>query len=173
MDRFTALYPDHEQGRLLSDIMSSVYFTLPSLRIAENLAASGTPVRVFQFSYDLPGLDGAYHAVHTGDIPFLFGNHGPDDLVHFPTFDGIDRQRLEAVSARAMDLYGAVIRGEDPGTRWPVFDAEDRRILWLGDVVEPRSGLLNGDIEALAEAGLPGVPAIEARLVANVRAALR
>lgn len=168
--RYQQLYPDHtEPGRILSDVMSFAFFKFSSLRIAQNMAAQNVPVRTFQFSYDLPGLDGALHAVHTGDIPFLFGNHTEPDLAWWPAFDGIDRDELARVSTGAMNLYGAIIRGEDPGPVWPHFEPGNDTVLWLGREIEPRRGLLRGDLDTFTTHGVTDVTALEAVLNGNLR----
>lgn len=167
------LYPEHtEPGRLLSDIMSFVFFKFPSLRIAQNLANQNIPVRVFQFSYDLPGLDGALHAVHTGDIPFLFGNHTENDLAWWPAFHGIDRDELARVSTNAMDLYGAVIRGDGPGPVWPRFAPKDDTVLWLGHTLEAQPGLLHGDLDTITSHDIPDVTTLDTILTSNLRTEL-
>jgi para-nitrobenzyl esterase len=159
---YQRLYPHHtEPGRILSDVMSFGFFKFSSLLVAQNLAAQKTPVRLFQFSYDLPGLDGALHAVHTGDIPFLFGNHTEPDLARWPAFEGIDRDELARVSTEAMNLYGAFIRGEDPGPVWPPFVPGSDTVLGLGRTIEPHPGLLHGDLDTFATHGIPDVTTLE------------
>ncbi len=168
---YQQLYPDHTApGRILSDIMSFAFFKFPSLRIAQNMASQNIQVRAFQFSYELPGLGGALHAVHTGDIPFLFGNHTDTDLAWWPAFDGIDRDELARVSTTAMDLYGAFIRGEDPGPAWPRFHAaQHNTVLWLGRDIEPRPDLLQGDLNAFTTHGINDVTTLENILARNLR----
>lgn len=169
--RYQRLHPDHtEPGRILSDVMSFAFFKFSSLRIAQNMAAQNIPVRAFQFSYELPGLEGSLHAVHTGDIPFLFGNHTEADLAWWPAFDGIDRDELARVSAEAMDLYGAVIRGEDPGPAWPRFGSGDDTVLWLGRTIEPRPGLLRAELDTFTDHGVTDVSTLEDTLTGNLRA---
>jgi para-nitrobenzyl esterase len=166
---YQRLYPDHtDPGRILSDVLSCAFFKLSSLRIAQNMATQNIPVRVFQFSYDLPGLDGALHAVHTGDIPFLFGNHTEPDLAWWPAFHGINRDELARISTEAMDLYGAFIRREDPGPVWPQFVPRDETALWLGHTVEPHPGLLRGDLDTFTTHGIPDVTTLENILISNL-----
>ncbi|MGW8374752.1 carboxylesterase family protein [Streptomyces sp. ODS28] len=170
--RFHELHPDHAPGLLLSDIMSFEFFKLPSLAIARNLSAQHIPVHLFQFSYDLPGLDGRLRAVHTGDIPFLFRNHSERDLAWWPAFDGADREEVRRVSARMGERYAAFIRGEELGDAWPLFDAEDENVLWFGRSIEPSPGLLRREWEIFEERGFGTVRSVEEALVGNVRAAL-
>lgn len=166
------LYPDHPPGRLLSDIMSFEFFKLPSLAIAQNMAAQRIPVHVFQFSYDLPGLDGALHAVHTGDIPFLFRNHTEGDLAWWPTFEGADPAQVQQVSAQMGELYASFIRSGNPAPGWPAFDTDNRNVLWFGRSIEPKSGLLKPEWDRFQRLGFGTVATLEKALVDNTRAAL-
>lgn len=170
--RYAALHPDHSPGTLLSDIMSFEYFKLSSLAIAQNLSSQQIPVRLFQFSYDLPGLAGTLGAVHTGDIPFLFRNHTERDLSQWPAFEGVDRHEIERVSTEVGELYASFIRNGDPGPPWPPFSRENWEILWFGQSVEPRRGLLQSEWEAFQEAGFDTVRSLEEVLVENTRNAL-
>ncbi|MFB7629543.1 carboxylesterase/lipase family protein [Streptomyces sp. NPDC056149] len=170
--RFHELQPDHAPGLLLSDVMSFEFFKLSSLAIARNLGAQRIPVHLFQFSYDLPGLDGRLRAVHTGDIPFLFRNHSERDLAWWPAFDGADRAEVREVSARMGELYASFIRSGRPGAGWPRFDAADGNVLWFGRSVEPWPGLLKREWDIFQERGFGTVRSVENALVDNVRAAL-
>ncbi|HWC84182.1 MAG TPA: carboxylesterase family protein [Pseudonocardiaceae bacterium] len=170
--RFHDLQPDHAPGLLLSDIMSFEFFKLSSLAIAHNLSAQQIPVHLYQFSYDLPGLDGRLRAVHTGNIPFLFRNHAERDLAWWPTFDGADRQDVRRVSAQMGELYASFIRSGQPGPGWPPFNPDDWTVLWFGRSVEPRPGLLKTEWDTFQERGFGTVRSVENALVGNVRAAL-
>ena len=170
--RYHALYPDHAPGLLLSDIMSFEFFKLSTLAIARNLSAQQIPVHLFQFSYDTPGLGGRLHALHTGDIPFLFRNYAERDLAWWPTFDGASREEVRWVSEQMGELYASFIRSGDPGARWPAFDEATWTVLWFGRSVEPRPGLLKPEWDIFTDRGLGTVRAMENALVDNVRKAL-
>jgi para-nitrobenzyl esterase len=169
---YHSLYPNHAPGLLLSDIMSFEFFKLPSLAIARNLAAQQIPVHVFQFSYDLPGLDGRLRAVHTGDIPFLFRNRAERDLARWPTFEGVNGAEVQRVAAQMGQLYSSFIRSGDPGAGWPQFDTENWNVLWFGQSVKPQPGLLKPEWDTFQEVGFGTVGALENALVDNVHAAL-
>lgn len=70
LDEYHRLNPIHAPGRLLSDIMSFKFFKFSTLEIASTLSAQDIPTYVFEFAYEMHGLGGALHAVHTGDMPF-------------------------------------------------------------------------------------------------------
>jgi para-nitrobenzyl esterase len=172
-DRYHGLYPDHAPGLLLSDIMSFEFFKLSSFAIARNLSAQEIPVRLFQFSYDLPGLGGHLHALHTGTMPFIFRNYSERDLVWWPTFDGVDRDEVREVSNRMGALYESFIRSGHPGDGWPSFDEAHWNLLWFGRSVEPRSGALKPEWDIFEKHGFGGVQSMEDALVGNVRQALK
>jgi para-nitrobenzyl esterase len=170
--RYREIHPAHEPGLLLSDIMSFEFFKLSSLAIAQNLSAQKIPVHVFQFSYELPGLDGRLRAVHTGDIPFLFRNHAERDLAWWPAFDGADREEVRRVSAGMGEFYAAFIRSGDPGSAWPCFDEAEWNVLDFGRSVHAKPGLLRAEWDAFREGGFTTVRSLEDALVGNVRKAL-
>ena len=88
-DAYRGIHPDHEPGHILDDVMSFEFFKFPSLLIAANLGRQGTPVHVFQFSYDLPGAGGYLRAVHTGDMPLIWRNLDEASLRRWPGYDGV------------------------------------------------------------------------------------
>lgn len=174
--RYGARYPAHPPGRLLSDIMSFEYFKLPSLAVARNLAAQGIRVNVFQFSYDLPGLEGRLAATHTGDMPFLFRNFSERDLASWPFFEGVGEEevrkhhdRIVRISEQVGDLYASFLHRGDPGPSWPSYDATDRNVLWFGESVHAEPGLLEPEWKIYEEQGLGDVRSLENALVGNVR----
>jgi len=167
---YRRIHPTHTRpGHVLSDVMSFAFFKLPSLAIARNLALQGAPVRVFQFGWDLPGLDGELRAVHTGDMPFLWSNYTDRDLAGLPAFDGIDRARL-AHSARTFgDLYGGFLRTGDPGPRWERFSADRYDVLHLGETVETRPTALGDEWAAFTSTAARDVGALEEILMPALR----
>lgn len=178
--RYEELYPGETPGLLLSNIMSFEYFKLPSLAIACNLSARGIPVYVFQFSYDLPGLDGRLRATHTGDMPFLFHNLSERELASWPTFEGVGsddirrhQKEISRISTQIVALYASFFHGGDPGSAWPRFDEIDWNILWLGRTIEVRSGLLKPEWRVYADKGLVALRSLENALVGNVRKLLK
>jgi para-nitrobenzyl esterase len=70
------------------------------------------------------------------------------------------------------ELYASFIRGGDPGAGWPRFDAGDWNVLWFGQQVETRPGLLRPEWETFAGRGFGTVRSVEDALTGNVRKAL-
>lgn len=153
--------------------MSFEFFKYSSLDIARNLAAQGVPGWVFQYSWDLPGLGGYPHAWHTGDLLLLTQNYTPRDLAQWPAFDGIDRSRLGAAARTAGELWSGFVHHGDPGDRWSRFTAGERTVLWLGETIEARPGLLDAEWDVFTNSPpAANVPALEDTLVSNLRQAL-
>ena len=169
---YQTMHPGRSPGHLLGDSMSMEFFKFASLKIAQNSAAQGFPVFVFQFSFDLPGLGGYLRAVHTGDIPFIFRNFSDEDLRMWPSFDGIDKDALAKTSADFGSFYGSFIRGANPGSGWPLFDSENQAILWLGENVLATKQLLKRELEAFEKAGVSELRDLHARLLVNTRRAI-
>jgi para-nitrobenzyl esterase len=166
---YQELYPARTPGHLLTDVLSMEFFKYSSLAIADRLDDTGVTTYVFEFAYDLPGLGGELRAVHTGDIPFLFGNQTDEDLAGWPTFDGIDRAELARVSREMRDLYGAFIRTGEPGRSWPRYSRGDQTVLWLGHEVAARPGLLSAERGVFRDGGVLDVAGLEDILVRNLR----
>ncbi|NWC93063.1 MULTISPECIES: carboxylesterase/lipase family protein [unclassified Pseudomonas] len=169
LECYERLHPGHPEGHCLSDIMSFVYFKYPSLAIADNLSKQGVRTYVYQFSFDLPGVDGELRAVHTGNIPFLFRNMTALDLACFPSFEGIDRDAMEQSSAHMGRHYSSFIASGAAEGDWREYQAEAPDILWFGEDVRTVSHLLSGEKLAVEQGGVSGVLALERLLVANLR----
>lgn len=93
--------------------MAFEFFKWGELHAALNLSQRSS-VRVFQFAWNMPGLGGELQAVHTGDIPFLWGNYTLDDLAHWPQLDDVDRSQLAAISGDMRDFYARFVHCGDP-----------------------------------------------------------
>lgn len=169
---YQAIYPGRGAPQILSDAMSFEFFKFASLKIAANFARQGIATHVFQFAYDLPGQGGYVKAYHTGDTPFIWRNYSPADLARWPAFEGVDVATLDK-SARAFgSMYGAFIRNGNPGPAWPRYEPKSQQVLWFGETVETKPGLLAREAQAFERAGFSSVAALEQRLAGNTRSAL-
>ncbi len=169
---YRTIHAEHPAPQLISDAMSFEFFKLASLRIAENLSRQNIPTYVFQFSYDLPGQGGYVRAYHTGDMPFIWRNYATEDLARWPAFDGIDGEELARSATGFGKLYGDFIRCGDPGDKWPRYGTPDHDVLWFGQQIEARSGLLAAEMAAFERAGIGDLATLEQRLATNTRSAL-
>jgi para-nitrobenzyl esterase len=140
-------------GQVLSDIMSFLYFKLPSYWMVQNLSSQGIPVRVYQFSYDLPGEGGKYRALHTGNLPFLWLNISKERLTKLAAFDGIDLDTARHASETMVDFYTHFLNGRPP-EEWRHFEATDGNVLWFGQEVRNQPGLLDQEMLIIEQIGL-------------------
>jgi para-nitrobenzyl esterase len=154
-DRFRQQHTDEPTpGHVLSDATAFEFFKWGELQAALNLSQRSS-VRVFQFAWDMPGLGGGLRAVHTGDIPFLWGNYSLDDLAQWPQLVGVDRSQLAAISGAMRDFYARFIHCGDPGPEWPKFDFDSWRVLWFGEYLEVVPGLLRAEWELVTVPACP------------------
>jgi para-nitrobenzyl esterase len=157
-------------GQVLSDIMSFVYFKLPSLWVAERLAQQGIPVRAYQFSYDLPGEGGKYRALHTGNLPFLWLNVSEERLKNLSAFRGIDLA-VAARSAESMvDRYSQFLHGEAISD-WACFDTSSRSVLWFGEAINNQPGLADAEIAIFKRLGITRFQSLHEKLVVSLHRA--
>lgn len=159
---------DKPWGQVLSDIMSFLFFKLPSYWIAQNLSRQGVAVRVYQFSYDLPGEGGKYRALHTGNLPFLWLNISQERLAKLAAFDGIDLDTARQASETMVDLYHRFLQGQPP-SEWGRFDAETRNVLWFGETVHNQPGLLDQELDILAQVDLTDFTQLNHKLQDSLR----
>jgi hypothetical protein len=70
------------------------------------------------------------------------------------------------------ELYAAVIRTGQPGAAWPAFDPSTWYVLWFGEQVEARAGLLRAEWDSYRQLGFDNPRSLEEALLAKVRDAL-
>ncbi|MEV0248729.1 carboxylesterase family protein [Nocardia sp. NPDC050712] len=114
---YSATRPDATPADVFAAIVSDLAFRDDSVRIAETVAAAGTPTFAYEFAWP-SGVDGL-GACHALEIPFVF-----DQAAAAPTLTGENPpQQL------ATDMHGAWVRFAtegDPG--WPPFDPTGRTV---------------------------------------------
>jgi para-nitrobenzyl esterase len=165
LEAYRKLNPAHSPGRLLSDIMSFEFCKYSTLEMARTFSAQDIPTYMFEFTYEMPGLGGALHAVHTGDMPFIWRTY----TGNWPTLENANLNEVERVAHDFGPLYGAFIRNGDPGPRWERFGGASQSILWFGTVVETREGLLDSELQIFRKVGgIRSLDQLRSRLTANV-----
>jgi para-nitrobenzyl esterase len=117
---YRAARPGYAPGQLASAIATDQTFRVPADRAAEALAATGSPVWSYWFTYPSPVFDGLLGACHGLEIPFVFGNLHQRGVQLF-TGDGDDRL---PIGAEMHDAWVAFARDGDPG--WPRWDRTRR-----------------------------------------------
>lgn len=100
-------------------IRTELFFRGPSLRCAEEHAATGAPTFVYLFTWRSPLLDGWLGAAHVIEIPFVFGLQGSETLA---VFTGAGPE-ADALGAEMMGAWTAFARGEEP---WERYDLSSR-----------------------------------------------
>lgn len=96
-------------------------FQAPADRLADALAATGTPVWRYRFAWKSGALDGRLGACHSLELPFVFDTL---DLPGIDRFTGIDPPR--GLAERIGAEWTALARRGAPGPDWPPYD-QDRR----------------------------------------------
>ncbi len=98
--------PDEQVERVTREL-----FTEPTRRWARARADAGGQVHVFRLDHGSP--DPRLGALHTVDVPLLFGTYGTEVGSHYLADDAATRR----VSAWMQHAWGRFLHGEDPG--WP------------------------------------------------------
>lgn len=98
--------PDEQVERVTREL-----FTEPTRRWARARADAGGQVHVFRLDHGSP--DPRLGALHTVDVPLLFGTYGTEVGSHYLADDAATRR----VSAWMQHAWGCFLHGEDPG--WP------------------------------------------------------
>ncbi|QGG54617.1 carboxylesterase/lipase family protein [Paenibacillus sp. B01] len=119
-------YPRTTEGQ--QQAMTDLFFLRSALQLAEAQLRYG---RVWFYRYDFvsPGHPVLQTAFHAAEVPFVLGNL---ELLreHGWTID----ERMERVSAAAMDAWLAFARSGSPATAeldWPAYEAERRAVMLL------------------------------------------
>ncbi len=126
IEAYRAARPGYPPGQLASAIATDQTFRAPADRAAVALAATGSPVWSYWFTYASPVFDGLLGACHGLEIPFVFGNLHQRGVQLF-TGDGDDRLPIGAEMHQA---WVAFARAGDPG--WPRWDPTQRETRVFG-----------------------------------------
>ncbi len=129
LSTYERLYP--KWGDMTVQIASDAFFLLPTVRMAESIAAD-QPVYVYLFNYHSNSTYKNFGSAHAMEIPFVFG---VVDLPEVIAFTGRAPGRAE-LSARMMDHWAAFARHGDPSLRsqprWQRYDGVTRQTMELG-----------------------------------------
>ncbi|WTW99745.1 carboxylesterase family protein [Streptomycetaceae bacterium NBC_01309] len=116
-DAYRTGYPGSSDGQLYTAMYSDSLFRMPSTWLAEAHDAAGGRAYLYEFAWPSPVLGGVFGAVHTIDIPAVFG-HASGDMGRF-LFGGktppADYMELSARIRRAWTAFAATGDPGDPG----------------------------------------------------------
>jgi para-nitrobenzyl esterase len=120
-------YRAHRPGGTLRDLMGDLVtdhrFLLPSLDLAQRVAAAGGLAFVYQFD---AGDSPDWKACHCIELPFTFGTFAAWNA---PMLRGFDQAFSEALSATMVAAWCTFIRTGAPSTAplpWPPYDGTER-----------------------------------------------
>lgn len=100
----------------------------PSMRLAEQNAATQPDTYTYRFDWVSPFMEGALGACHSLEVPFVFGTLTDPQLA---LFTGCSPEALE-LSRFVQDSWLRFARSGSPGPEWPRYDMERRRTMVLG-----------------------------------------
>jgi para-nitrobenzyl esterase len=106
-----------------------------------------------------------------GDIPFLWGTYTPEDIAALPPFQGIDLGRVSVISSAMRAMYVEFMRTGSPGADWQAFDRDGWNILWFGEQLEMRPGLLRDEWDLMTGTNVHDISTLADILTANGAAA--
>jgi len=119
--------------------MTDTWFRCPSIVASEWLSNSGNPVWQYQFERPLPGTE-ASSTVHSGELPYVFGEAQIPGKSRRRTFETIDGEISRQVQAYWLEFA----RRDDPNSAnspvWPKYDERDHTVIHFtssGPVVTP------------------------------------
>lgn len=112
-------------------ISTDADFRIPALRVAERLAASGSPVWMYRFDYTMATLGGVFGACHGLDVPFVWNTL---DKPAAALLVGDDPD-APALARRIQAAWVALARTGDPNTHalpaWPEYTLDERATMLL------------------------------------------
>ena len=143
-ERFAALtgdagtietYRAHRPGGTVRDLMGDLAtdhrFLLPSLDLAQRVAAAGALAFVYQFD---AGDSPEWKACHCIELPFMFGTFAAWNA---PMLHGLDPAFHDALSATMIAAWCTFIRTGAPSIAalpWPPYDGTDRLTMVFGTI---------------------------------------
>lgn len=106
-------------GDILTRLITEWYFWIPSIRLAEAVAANGSNAYMYEFAWQTPAYDGKIGAGHYLEVPFVFNTL---DVPEGQTLTGPNPP--QSVSDTMHSAWVSFIKTGDPG--WAPYDAQAR-----------------------------------------------
>jgi para-nitrobenzyl esterase len=130
--------PDGTPAQLFLDLVADNTIRLPSLEVAQRIAAAGGKAFAYQFDWSSPISWIA--ACHCIELPFVFGSYPAWSKP--PMIGGADAAALARLSEMMMRSWIAFVTTGDPSNatvpEWRAFDAAGREVMHLD--LQPRAG---------------------------------
>lgn len=134
IDRLKARRPAANASQLFADFCGEQVFGNGTLAWAEQAAAAGRSVYLYQF--DWPSPDRKLQSCHCLDLPFVFGTR--EAFAAAPMLAGADSHEIDALSASMRASWIAFIRSGGPNhkalPRWPRFEAPRRSTMHFDQI---------------------------------------
>lgn len=129
---YRSVLPDADDGARGMHLLGDAMFAMPSLWLADLLAANGA--RVWVYRYDRPS-DDRRGALHCADLAMLFGRHGDaaGDGLLGPARDWFDARARDRLHAAMLGAVASFARTGDPSTAalpWPRYGPDRAMMLW-------------------------------------------
>ena len=110
-------------------IMSDQAMRNNSITLADRKSAQAAPVHMYRFDWETPLMGGHVYAMHTLELPFVFGS------IKKAGYMVPDTPETEGLSDRIMAAWAAFARTGDPNTpklpTWPAYSAKARNTMIL------------------------------------------
>ncbi|MFJ2177462.1 carboxylesterase/lipase family protein [Streptomyces sp. NPDC087851] len=146
---YRAAHPDADAELLHELVFSDWLFRMPSLHLAQAQVTGGGRARVYELTWQAPGMGGALGACHALDLPLTFGNF-TSGLA--PLLIGAEpSEEAEALSARFRAAWTAFASDRLTDAQWPPYDPEERHVLVLDGEQNPVTAYPEEDSRLLWE----------------------
>jgi para-nitrobenzyl esterase len=116
IERYAALGGGLDANTLLVQIITEEQFRAPAARWAHARTRAGGDVHLFRVDHSAPDAD--LGALHTVDVPLLFGTFASGEIARRFVGDDVESR---AVSSAMATQWGAFLHGDDVG--WPALAA--------------------------------------------------
>ncbi|MFJ8000903.1 carboxylesterase/lipase family protein [Streptomyces sp. NPDC096310] len=126
---YRAAHPDADAEQLHELVFSDWLFRMPSLRLAQAQVAGSGRARVYELTWQAPGMGGVLGACHALDVPLTFGNltSGLAPMLIGPE----PPAEAETLSARLRAAWTAFASDRLTDEDWPRYDPKERQVLVL------------------------------------------
>lgn len=131
-DVYRAALPGAAPRELFGAAVTDMVFRQPAIRLAEALAAGGSPTYSYLFTWESPAMGGVMGACHALEVPFVFGNLETDGLGML-----LGDAPPTGLADVMQESWLAFARTGDPSNdevgAWPTYDPDSRLTMELNE----------------------------------------